>query len=836
MMSVLENGGEAGALILAKDWSKTPMGPISTWPKTLMSTIGMILSSRQPMFLWWGPDLVQFYNDAYIPSFGRGKHPRALGQPGRECWREIWEIIGPQIEDVMKRKKATWHEDALVPIERNGGIEEVYWTYGYSPAFDDDGKVAGTLVVCTETTGRVLGERRSDALRHILFELSPRAETGEIAASVRRSCAQARSDIPFFALYERGPEGFAPLAADDLPPASVAEISRAVNRHAADEPRPGPRHSIVEMKTAPRVASFDEPVTRAVLVSPPTMRDHVFVFGASPRLPLSDDYIAFFRQLVEHVDAVAARLETLRARTELESERRNLLLQAPMGTALLTGPTHVFELANRRYREMIGGRELVGRPYREAFPELAGTEIHSILDDVYQTGKTFFADEHAVVLDRKGDGALEEIYLRLALEPVRDQQSNVYGILAVAVDITEQVRSRRELERTTEEREKLLQQLEEANRAKDEFLATVSHELRTPLTSILGWASLLRETDEQKRLQKGLAVIERNARAQAKLIEDILDVSRIISGKFRVNMRRVNPAAVAHAALETVRPIAAIKNIALNVSIDPDLGHLVADEDRLQQVVWNLLSNAVKFTPKGGEISLRLAREGSEAVLVVRDTGRGISPDFLPYIFERFRQGDTSTTKGQPGLGLGLAIVRHLVDLHGGQISAASPGEGGGAIFEVRIPIQAIEPTKSPRTRHDGDAHVHVESLRGVQILVLEDQDDARELTALALEDAGARVLQAESVRRALELLESEPFDVLVSDIGLPGEDGYAFIERVRDMNDQPDVQELPAVALTAFARPEDRTRALAAGFQEHMAKPVRPQQLVETVANLIGG
>jgi signal transduction histidine kinase len=702
MMSVLANGGEAGALILSKDWSTTSLGPIESWPKTLMSTIGMIVSSRHPMFLWWGPELIQFYNDAYAPSFGRGKHPNAMGQPGRECWPETWSIIGPQIEDVMQRKRATWHEDALVPIERNGRIEEVYWTYGYSPAFDDDGNVGGVLVVCTESTGRVLAERRAEVLGHILCQLSPSTDPEELADVLTRACARATQDVPFAVAFRRRAGACTPLDARSLPSSTLAELAAAVERHAEGVGRIDARHSTVALQTRPKVSAFVEPIAQAAIFSSPTMPEYVFVFGLSPRLPIDAAYVGFFGQILDQLEAVATRLATLHA-----------------------------------------------------------------------------------------------------------------------------------LEKNKAERETLLWELEAANRAKDEFLATVSHELRTPLTSILGWASLLRENHEPKRLEKGLAVIERNARAQAKLIEDILDVSRIISGKVRVVMRRVNPAAIAHAALETVRPIASLKNIALHVRIDPDIGDLIADEDRLQQIVWNLLSNAVKFTPRGGEVFLSAARDGGEVTLTVRDTGKGIEPEVMPYIFERFRQGDTSTTKEHGGLGLGLAIVRHLLDLHGGSITATSDGKDRGATFEVRIPIHAIEPMHAP-SAGAGSPRADDACLHGVQVLVLEDHDDARELTAMALAEAGATVMQAGSARRALGLLESEPFDVVVSDIGLPGEDGYSFIERVRAMVEKPNVHDVPALALTAFARPEDRTRALEAGFQEHIPKPVDPRKLVEAVVGLV--
>jgi PAS domain S-box-containing protein len=510
-----------------------------------------------------------------------------------------------------------------------------------------------------------------------------------------------------------------------------------------------------------------------------------------------------------------------------------------VATALLTGPTHVFELANPLYRKIVGGREVLGKAYLEAFPELADSALPAVLDRVYQTGEPFVAEEYQVPFDRKGTGDLEDCYFRFSLQPLRDDDGNVRGMMAMALDVTEQVNARRVLERATLERERLLNQLKAANHAKDEFLATVSHELRTPLTSILGWSRLLSEASDPLRIQKGLAVIERNAKSQAQLIEDILDVSRIISGKLRMNMRRVDPVAVVHAAVETVRPHATAKQVRMLVDVEAGVPPLVADEDRLQQVVWNLLSNAVKFSSADGEISVRLRQVESRIVISVADKGKGISPEFLPHVFDRFRQDDTSTTKQHAGLGLGLSIVHHLVELHGGTVVARSDGEGKGACFEVSMPIRAVqlrEPSEPPQpsTNEERTSGYEMPQLRGVHALVLDDQDDARELVATVLHDAGAKVTQANSVAAAMKVLAEQPVSVLVSDIGMPHEDGYSFIQRVRSDLASFESGRVPALALTAYARAEDRKKALDAGFQEHVAKPIDPLELVHVVARLI--
>ncbi len=826
-------GGLTGALVRSLDWSQTGVGAMSTWSSSLKSTVGMLLHSRHPMFLWWGPELIQFYNDAYMPSFGRGRHPGAMGQRGRECWQEIWPIIGPQIEDVMQRGLASWHEDALVPIYRNERIEEVYWTYGYSPVYDDDGSVGGTLVVCTETTARVVADRRSKLVRLLGDRLAGCRELGEIPAAMREVSREAERDIPFVATYrQQAPSGRWQLTGSTLvDDVEVSLLDAAARQHmaeAAGRPRGWP------LPIAVPGSAWPEPATQAVIILPKTSGLGSLVLGVSPRLQLDVAYREFFEQFVEQLDLAAARLEAFRVRAAVESERRNLLLQAPVATALLIGPRHVFELANPLYREIVGGRDLDGRAYLDAFPELRGTPLASVLDRVYQTGESFVTHEYLIPLDRAGHGGLEDCYYKFNLEPVRDADGAVYGMMAVAVDITEQVNARKVLEKSTREREKLLVQLEAANQAKDEFLATVSHELRTPLTSILGWARLLRESsDEPARVAKGLAVIERNARAQAQLIDDILDVSRIISGKMRMNRRRVDLAQVVQAAVETIRPSARAKQLRLLVELAEPLPALLGDEDRLQQVVWNLLSNAVKFTPAGGEVSVQARAEGAELVIRVKDSGTGIAPDFLPHMFDRFRQDDTSTTKRHAGLGLGLAIVRHLVELHGGRVAAENRGSGPGALFSVSLPLRAPGVSSSGASAgrdllarnipaHSGAG----QRLSGVLVLVVDDQDDARELVAAVLERDGATVTQASSAGAALQVLTHESVDVLVSDIAMPDEDGYSLMRRLRSRG-------LPALALTAYARAEDRRKALDAGFHEHAPKPIDPTELVELVALL---
>jgi PAS domain S-box-containing protein len=384
-------------------------------------------------------------------------------------------------------------------------------------------------------------------------------------------------------------------------------------------------------------------------------------------------------------------------------------------------------------------------------------------------------------------------------------------------------------------------QAERMSDMKDEFLATLSHELRTPLSAILGWSQVLRRRKVgEAELQHALDVIERNARVQTRLIEDLLDMSRITSGKVRLDIQPLQPVSFVEAALETVRPAADAKGIRLEKILDPAAGPISGDPNRLQQVVWNLLSNAIKFTPKDGKVQLVLQRMNSHIEISVADTGIGIKTEFLAHVFERFRQADASTTRRYSGLGLGLSIVKHLVELHGGTVRAHSLGEGRGTTFSVLLPLAVVrrsadkEERHHPRTPKDLPQDYRVANLSGVKVLVVDDEPDARELLRQVLTDCGAEVMAAANAAEALRMVQNARPDLLVSDVGMADTDGYELLKQVRALGEARGGK-LPAIALTAFARSEDRTRALRAGFLMHVSKPVEPSELVATVASVAG-
>jgi signal transduction histidine kinase/ActR/RegA family two-component response regulator len=384
----------------------------------------------------------------------------------------------------------------------------------------------------------------------------------------------------------------------------------------------------------------------------------------------------------------------------------------------------------------------------------------------------------------------------------------------------------------------------QANQLKDEFLATVSHELRTPLNAVMGWARMLGSMQlSPERAKHALTIIDRNAAILAHLIEDLLDVSRIVAGTLHLSPQAVDLVALAQAAIDAVQPLATVARVEVRFSHDPEpIEPVKGDPDRLQQVLWNLLANAIKFTPEGGRVDLFIRPSSDHIEISVVDTGQGISPDFLPHVFERFQQAPGESTRRHGGLGVGLAIVRQLVELHGGTVKAASEGLGRGATFTICLPTPADDPSAGRlaafgdrRMTESGASPVpRMPRLDGLRILVVDDDGDGRALTSLVLTQAGATVKAAASVRDALEMLDAERPDVLVSDVGLPDQDGYALIRQLRQ-REKDHGGFLPAVALTGYARAEDRVRVLAAGFQAHVPKPVEPAELATVIADIAG-
>jgi signal transduction histidine kinase/ActR/RegA family two-component response regulator len=538
--------------------------------------------------------------------------------------------------------------------------------------------------------------------------------------------------------------------------------------------------------------------------------------------------------------------ETLELKTQALAHSLALMgatLEATWDGILVTDEAGRVTAFNERFAEMWRlPRDVPGAMDRIP-AHVAGqfADRQAYLDRIAGIQTTALAESHDAL--EPSDGRVFERFSRILVVDGR-----AVGRVWTFRDITEHRRAEKAARQAAEERRALLEseqfaraEAERANSMKDEFLATVSHELRTPLNAILGWAHLLRTgamTDAQVR--QGIEVIERNARAQTQLIEDLLDMSRIISGKMRLDIQSADPAAFIEAAIETVRPAAEAKGIRLSTLLDPGAGPVNGDPNRLQQVVWNLLSNAIKFTAREGRVQVVLERVNSHIEIAVADTGIGIKPEFLPHVFDRFRQEKASPTRSAAGLGLGLSIVKHLVELHGGSVHAISAGEGHGATFTVCLPLTVVQRDRDlghrlhPRGASRTSPLFRPPDLSGIKVLVVDDQPDARDMIRRVLEDCEADVSTAGSAAEALRAVEEDRPDVLVSDIGMPDVDGYELLRRIRALGSPPGGH-LPAIALTAFARSEDRTRALRAGFLAHVAKPVEPSELLATVASVVG-
>jgi PAS domain S-box-containing protein len=664
-----EHGGiavpetETATLLRQTDWSRTALGPMSGWPQSLRIAVSICLNSRFPMFVWWGPSLVDIYNDAYVPMLG-ARHPTAFGRPAQETWQEIWDVVGPQSSHVMQTGQPTWNDRVMLLMERNGYPEEAFFTWSYSAIYDEDGSIGGMFCAVSEETARVKAERERDRLIR---------EAQDAAQTLR--------------------------------------------------------------------TWFDN---------------------------------------------------------------------APGFIALLRGPDFVFEMVNQAYYQLVGHRRIEGLPVFEAIPEGRHQGYEELLQRVYATGEPFIGRGLSLVLQREPGGPSTESFIDIVYQPVRDAQGAVVGIFAQGHDVTEQVQA--------------VHALQEADRRKDEFLATLAHELRNPLAPIRQAASLAKAPgiDAQRRTW-ALEVIERQSRQMALLLDDLLDVSRISRGHLHLRLQPVAVADVVAAALETTRPLFDRKHHTVDVALPAAAVMLSADPLRLAQILSNLLSNAAKYTNEGGRVELRATVQAGEIVIGVRDNGIGLSPESQAHIFEMFSQVTPALDRAEGGLGIGLALSRGLVALHGGRIEVRSAGLGRGSEFIVTLPLLQEQPAASP----DGEP-ARQRGATPQTVLIADDNADARDSLAALLEIGGHTIHVAPDGQQALALAERLQPDVAILDIGMPLLNGYEVATRIRASAWG---RRMRLIALTGWGQAADQERAREVGFDHHVTKPLDLAQLHGLIA-----
>lgn len=653
----LSGGGEMGQHIREYDWDASPLGNPSSWPQSLKTTVRLMLSSAHPMFIWWGPNLIQFYNDGYRASIGAERHPHALGQLGKECWAEIWPIIGPQIEQVMRGEGSVWQEDHLVPITRNGQLEDVYWTYTYDPIYDETApnEVGGVLVIVTETT----------------------------------------------------------------------------------------------------------------------------------------DYIK------------------LQQKQSLEEARwRDLFSKSPSFMCTLMGPEHVFQYANQRYLELVANRDILNKSLRDALPEVFKQGFGDLLDEVYTTGHSHTGIAVPISLMDSNDEE-HALYLDFVYQPIRNPAGEIIGIFVNGYDVTARVLSE--------------QRLEEQDRRKDEFIAMLAHELRNPLAPIRNASELLIKISENTSTSHALGdLIKRQVTQLTRLIDDLLEVSRISQGLLKLQMEELLLDEAIKFAIESTGNIIPEKKLLLTYDCTDAHLRVRGDFARLAQSFINIIVNAMKYTEEGGRINIRLYRENRDGIIEVTDTGIGIEASLLSKIFELFMQVDNSIDRSRGGLGIGLSVVKTIVAMHGGTIKASSPGLGMGSTFSIRLPL-ILSDTLAENTREK-------ESLPPLTILIVDDNKDAADSLAMLLQIMGHQTTATYTGSDAFVAMQAKKFDVVLLDIGLPDIDGYKIASTIRAQ----DLHQI-IVAVSGYGQAEDIQKAKEAGFSGHLTKPVSLTELENKLVSLIG-
>ena len=783
-LAFLSGDGTIGALMRETDWSASPLGHPACWPTSLRVVVNLMLGSKFPMFIAWGPELGFLYNDAYIDVLGE-KHPSALGRRFHDIWFEIWDDIHPIIVQAMEGK-ATYHENLPLKMRRKGYDEQTWFTFSYSPVRDESGSIAGMYCACTETTKQILAERHrvgeNERFRQ-LFEQAPGIiavlrESSHIFEIANAAYRELTGNRPLIgkavreALPELGEQGF-------------YELLDTV--YATGKPHQG---RAVSVKLLRQDGEFEE-------------RFVDFIYQ-----PIRDSYGNVTGIFVEGSDVTDA-VRTTAALHESEQRLRQLANTIPQVAwmADANGWVHWF---NDRWFEYTGITQ--EQIQENNWEQHIHPEDMLIVQDKWQAAIRSGQPYEVTARIRAANGEYRPFFIRAA--PLRDASGKIAQWFGTDTDVTTMEAAKNEL--------KL------ANRRKDEFLAMLSHELRNPLAPISAAADLLKlQSLEGESVHQTSDIISRQVRHMAELIDDLLDVSRVTRGQVVLEKETLNLNGILDESIEQVQSAIAVKhqNLAVHASQVPLF--IDGDRKRITQIIANLLNNAVKYTPKHGSIVVRLAAGEEQVECSVEDDGIGMSQELIPYVFDLFTQAERSSDRSQGGLGLGLPLVKSLVELHGGTVFAESEGEGKGSKFTVRLPRLTHAASSPESGKSHGAADGSRESLR---LMVVDDNADAAKILCLLLQAMGHEVVVEHSAHRALECARHQLPQMLFLDIGLPDMDGYALVRRLRAM---PETERSVLVAVTGYGQPEDKARAKEAGFDHHLVKPVKLAAILDLLAGM---